>query len=204
LDGIEAVSGVDERARELLITTANIDANQVLVTVSDTGTGLDPNAIGKIFEPFYTTKGAGMGMGLSICRSILQNHGGRLWASANDGPGATFRRLSFTYTEGWPGIALLLMRIAAGAALVAGPGDSPVWHGIRIISGILLVAGLWTPIAGTLVVVTQVWLIFDKTGDAWAHLLLGIMGAALALLGPGFWSVDTRLFGWKRIDLPGP
>jgi PAS domain S-box-containing protein len=91
MNGIEAMSGVDQQARELLITTANIDANHVVVTVRDSGPGLDPNAIRKIFEPFYTTKGAGMGMGLSICRSILQNHGGRLWASANDGPGATFQ-----------------------------------------------------------------------------------------------------------------
>jgi uncharacterized membrane protein YphA (DoxX/SURF4 family) len=67
--------------------------------------------------------------------------------------------------------------------------------------GILLVVGLWTPIAGTLVVIAQVWSIFDKAGDLWAHLLLGIIGASLALLGPGFWSVDARLFGWKRIDL---
>jgi signal transduction histidine kinase len=91
MNGIEALSGVNERARELLISTANIDGNQVLVTVKDSGPGVDPNTIAKIFEPFYTTKGAGMGMGLSICRTILQNHGGRLWASANDGPGATFQ-----------------------------------------------------------------------------------------------------------------
>ena len=63
----------------------NFDANQVVVTVRDSGPGLNPNAIGKIFEPFYTTKSAGMGMGLSICRSIVQNHGGRLWASATMG-----------------------------------------------------------------------------------------------------------------------
>jgi putative oxidoreductase len=115
---------------------------------------------------------------------------------------AIMRRLFFTYTGGWPGIALLLMRVAAGAALAAGPDGSVVWQGIRIISGLLLVAGLWTPIAGTLVVIAQLWSIFDKAGDPWAHLLLGIMGASLALLGPGFWSVDARLFGWKRIDLP--
>ena len=91
MNAIEALSGVDEHARELLITTTNLDANQVVVTVRDSGPGLNTNAIGKIFEPFYTTKSAGMGMGLSICRSIVQNHGGRLWASANDGPGAIFQ-----------------------------------------------------------------------------------------------------------------
>jgi signal transduction histidine kinase len=91
MNGIEALSSVDQRARELSITTANIDGNHVLVTVKDSGPGVDPDAIAKIFEPFYTTKSGGMGMGLSICRSILQNHGGRLWASANGGSGATFQ-----------------------------------------------------------------------------------------------------------------
>ena len=60
------------------------------VTVEDSGPGLDPNTTARIFEPFYTTKSAGMGMGLSISRSILQSHGGRLWATANDGPGTSF------------------------------------------------------------------------------------------------------------------
>ena len=91
MNGIEAMSSVDERAaRTGHITTRNIDADQVLVSVADSGAGLDPNAISKIFDPFYTTKPTGMGMGLSISRSILQNHGGRLWATANDGPGTTF------------------------------------------------------------------------------------------------------------------
>jgi uncharacterized membrane protein YphA (DoxX/SURF4 family) len=95
-----------------------------------------------------------------------------------------------------------MMRIAACAALIASPDGSVIWHGIRIVSGILLLVGLWTPIAGALVVVMQVPAIFDKAGDPWAHVLLGIIGAALVLLGPGFWSIDARLFGWKRIDLP--
>jgi signal transduction histidine kinase len=84
------MSGVEDRSRELIITTRNIDADQVQVSVADSGPGLDPKAAGRIFDPFYTTKASGMGMGLSICRSILQNHGGRLWVTANDGPGATF------------------------------------------------------------------------------------------------------------------
>src|SRR4029434_11211653 len=64
MNGIEALSSVDQRARGLLITTANIDGNQVLVTVKDAGPGVDPDAIVKVFEPFYTTKSGGMGMGL--------------------------------------------------------------------------------------------------------------------------------------------
>jgi PAS domain S-box-containing protein len=90
MNGIEAMSGVDQRPRELAITTRNVDADQVQVTVQDSGTGLDPNTIGRIFEPFYTTKASGMGMGLSISRSIVQAHGGRLWATVNDGPGTSF------------------------------------------------------------------------------------------------------------------
>jgi PAS domain S-box-containing protein len=90
MNAIEAMSSVEERARELLITTRNIDADQVQVTVKDSGTGIDPNTLDKIFDPFYTTKPGGMGMGLSISRSILQAHGGRLWTAAKDGPGTIF------------------------------------------------------------------------------------------------------------------
>jgi len=90
MNGIEAMSGVDERARELVITTRNIDPDQVQVTVEDSGIGLDPDTAGKIFDPFYTTKSGGMGMGLSISRSILQAHGGRLWATVRDGAGTIF------------------------------------------------------------------------------------------------------------------
>ncbi len=90
MNGIEAMSSVGERARELVITTRNLDPHQVQVTVEDSGTGLDPDAIAKIFDSFYTTKPGGMGMGLSISRSILQGHGGRLWATAKDGPGTVF------------------------------------------------------------------------------------------------------------------
>jgi PAS domain S-box-containing protein len=90
MNGMEAMSSVSERARELVIATRNIDPDELQVTVEDSGIGLDPNAIAKIFDPFYTTKPGGMGMGLSISRSILQAHGGRLWATANDGPGTSF------------------------------------------------------------------------------------------------------------------
>jgi PAS domain S-box-containing protein len=90
MNAIEAMSVIDERARELAISTRNIDPDQVQVTVQDSGTGIDPRTIDKIFDSFYTTKPGGMGMGLSISRSILQAHGGRIWATANDGRGTIF------------------------------------------------------------------------------------------------------------------
>jgi signal transduction histidine kinase len=90
MNGLEAMSTITERQRELMIASRNADQDHVEVTIQDSGIGLDPNPSVKIFDAFYTTKPTGMGMGLSICRSILQAHGGRLWATANDGPGATF------------------------------------------------------------------------------------------------------------------
>jgi len=90
INGIEAMTGVSDRARELVITTRNIDSDQVQVTVEDSGMGIDPDAIERIFEPFYTTKSTGMGMGLSITRSILQHHGGGLSVTAKRGAGAMF------------------------------------------------------------------------------------------------------------------
>ena len=99
MNAIEAMSSVADRARELVITTRNIDPDQVQVTVEDSGTGIDPQKIDKIFDSFYTTKPGGMGMGLSICRSILQAHGGRLWATAKDGTGTIFSFMLPTYHE---------------------------------------------------------------------------------------------------------
>jgi signal transduction histidine kinase len=62
----------------------------VRLTVQDMGVGFDPQAVDRLFDPFYTTKGEGMGIGLSVSRSIIENHHGRLWATLNEGPGATF------------------------------------------------------------------------------------------------------------------
>jgi PAS domain S-box-containing protein len=90
MNAIEAMSVIDERARELAISTRSIDPGQVQVTVQDSGTGIDPQTIDRIFDSFYTTKPGGMGMGLSICRSILQAHGGRIWTMASDGRGTIF------------------------------------------------------------------------------------------------------------------
>jgi signal transduction histidine kinase len=85
------MSGVGERSRELVIRTQDQEADQVRVTVQDSGVGLDPQSMERIFDAFYTTKRGGMGLGLSISRSIVQNHGGRLWVVANSGPGTTFQ-----------------------------------------------------------------------------------------------------------------
>ena len=101
MNAIDAMSTLDGGARELVITARNLDPEQVEVTVEDCGIGLDPSAIQRVFDPFYTTKPGGMGMGLSVCRSIVRTHGGRLWATANDGPGATFHfTLAVHHEEG--------------------------------------------------------------------------------------------------------
>ena len=91
LNGIEAMSGVVDRRRELTIATLREEGDRARVVVTDCGIGLDPEKANQIFDAFYTTKRGGMGMGLSISRSIIENHGGRLWAVPNDGPGATFQ-----------------------------------------------------------------------------------------------------------------
>ncbi len=86
----DAMSGVDDRPRKLLIRTERDEDDGVHLTVQDTGVGFDPQALGRLFEAFYTTKSGGMGIGLSVSRSIIESHHGRLWAAPNDGPGATF------------------------------------------------------------------------------------------------------------------
>jgi PAS domain S-box-containing protein len=90
MNGIEAMSAVTDRSRELFICSRQHESDQVLVTVQDCGVGIDQESLEKVFDPFYTTKPQGMGMGLAISRSIVENHGGRLWAVPNNGPGVTF------------------------------------------------------------------------------------------------------------------
>jgi signal transduction histidine kinase len=91
VNGIEAMSGMSGAARELWISTEIDGSNGALVAVRDSGPGLDPAALERLFDAFYTTKTSGMGMGLSICRSIIEAHGGRIWAEANTPQGATFQ-----------------------------------------------------------------------------------------------------------------
>jgi signal transduction histidine kinase len=90
LNAVEAMSGVDQYRRNMVISTAQ-DSNGEIVAVHDTGLGFDADSADHLFQPFYTTKATGMGMGLSICRSIIEAHGGRVMAARNVDAGATFQ-----------------------------------------------------------------------------------------------------------------
>lgn len=108
-------------------------------------------------------------------------------------------------------MGLLLMRLVLGSALVV-RGSSMVWSDPPINTvliplflagfGLFLIPGLWTPIAGALVALLEIWQIVTIAGDRWVPILLGTIGGALAMLGPGLWSIDARLFGWKRVEAP--
>ena len=87
---------VDDRPREIVVRTSR-DDDRVALSVRDSGVGFGPNGADKLFDAFYSTKPDGMGIGLSVCRSIIENHGGRLWAVPNEGPGVTF---SFSLPRG--------------------------------------------------------------------------------------------------------
>ena len=90
MNGLEAMHAVMGRPRDLVISTQREATDRVRVAVEDVGSGIDPQFVDHIFEAFYSSKRGGMGMGLSISRSIVEQHGGRLWAVPNDGPGTTF------------------------------------------------------------------------------------------------------------------
>ena len=103
------------------------------------------------------------------------------------------------------------MRLVASSVLVVRAGlrlwgDPPlnitVMSAVLLVTGILLTVGLWTPIAGSLVAFVEAWNILTLPGDRWLWLLVGTVSGALAMLGPGLWSVDARLFGWKRVKVP--
>jgi signal transduction histidine kinase len=86
----DAMNNLDDRPRELLITTERDEGDRARLSVKDAGVGLEPEAMDQLFEAFYTTKNDGMGIGLPVCRSIIEKHRGLIWATQNDGPGATF------------------------------------------------------------------------------------------------------------------
>lgn len=98
-NGIEAMSALTDRPRELVIRSGQEEMNRVFLAVTDCGVGISAENVDLIFNPFFTTKSSGMGMGLAICRSIVEAHGGRLSAFCNDGPGATFQFVMQPYQE---------------------------------------------------------------------------------------------------------
>ena len=119
------------------------------------------------------------------------------------------RRLYSTFAGGWPGFGLILMRLVVGLALVSNAGSallsSPaipmaILSVLLAAAAILLIVGLFTPIAGTLVALIESCRLVTIPADRLVYLLVATFGAALAMLGPGLWSVDARLFGWKRIE----
>ena len=119
------------------------------------------------------------------------------------------RRLYSTFAGGWPGVGLILMRLIVGFALVSGAGSvllsSPAFP-VTILSvllaalAILLMIGLFTPIVGTIVALIETCRVVTMPEERLVYLLVATLCAALAMLGPGLWSVDARLFGWKRIE----
>ena len=123
------------------------------------------------------------------------------------------RRLFSTFAEGWPGAGLLILRLVAGSvALALGLSGVRAAQSIQpatldlaaVIGGLLLLAGLWTPVSGCLIAAFALWSSITKSDDPSRNILLASIGVALAMIGPGVWSLDARLFGWRRIDFRGP
>jgi putative oxidoreductase len=127
------------------------------------------------------------------------------------GPGSFLQRLFSTFPNGWPGIGILLQRVLTATTLfcygIAHLRDtsqfaSIVPHMFAAVAGILLLVGLWTPMVGALVAVMEMWTIFSRSGDPWISIMLAVLGATLAMIGPGAWSIDAHLFGRKHFEIP--
>jgi len=121
------------------------------------------------------------------------------------------QRLFWTFAAGWPGIGLLIQRIATGtlllycAAIILANTSQSIGVAPAIIggaAGVLLLFGLWTPLAGTLIALIETWNVFTHSANPLISITLAILGATLAMIGPGAWSVDARLFGRKHINTP--
>lgn len=117
------------------------------------------------------------------------------------------QRLYSTFARGWPGVGLLFLRLSAAIIAFHISGEALALHQ-RLSSSVmedavalLLCAGLWTPIAGGVLAVLAVWTACSRNDDPWALILLAAVGIALAMLGPGAWSIDARLFGRRRLIL---
>lgn len=118
------------------------------------------------------------------------------------------RRMFFTFADGLPGLGLLLLRIAVGTALVVrcvlphhGALPYTILHVMAASAGVFLLFGAWTPLAGVIVVISELWIALSHPQDPWIGVLLASLATALALIGPGTWSIDARRRGWKRIEI---
>jgi hypothetical protein len=119
--------------------------------------------------------------------------------------------LLFTYADGWPGAGLLFMRLIVGTTLL-GHGIETLHHAptlrvsvlcvLAIIAGLLLLVGFRTSVAGMVLAATEAWRAVAGPGDPWIHVLLGTLAAGIAMIGPGAWSIDSYLSGWKRVTIP--
>ena len=121
------------------------------------------------------------------------------------------QRLFSTFANGWPGKGLLLQRVVTTAALIhcgiAGLREAHQFASFApqitaVGAGTLLLVGLWTPLAGCLLAIAELWIAVSYPGEPWIPIMLATLGATLAMLGPGAWSIDARLFGRKHIDIP--
>jgi putative oxidoreductase len=126
--------------------------------------------------------------------------------------GDLLQRLFSAFPNAWPGTGILVLRIAVAIALISGgmPELQGVPHSglfaarlVTVCAGICLLAGLWTPVAGALLAILELWIFFSRGTQASLHLMLFALGLSLVMLGPGAWSVDALLFGRKRIYIPG-
>jgi uncharacterized membrane protein YphA (DoxX/SURF4 family) len=124
--------------------------------------------------------------------------------------GELLQRLFSTFANGWPGLGLLCQRLLAAMLLfhhsiVSARAPTEFATAVQQIigagAGVLLLFGLWTPLVGTLLALTEVWRAITHSGDPWISITLATLGVTLAMIGPGAWSIDARLFGRKHIDM---
>lgn len=121
------------------------------------------------------------------------------------------QRLFSTFPNSWPGKGLLLQRVIVATVLFcygfAQVRETPLFisilpHVVAAMAGILLLIGLWTPLCGTLIAIIETWIAFSSGGAIGIPIMLAMLGATLAMIGPGAWSVDARLFGRKHFEIP--
>jgi putative oxidoreductase len=119
------------------------------------------------------------------------------------------QRLFSTFANGWPGVGLLLQRILAAIILVrfgivqltdASVSTSMIPQVVAACAGILLLVGLWTPVVGTLIAAAELWIALNHLADPWIPIVLATLGGTAAMIGPGAWSIDARLFGRKHLE----